>query len=233
MYRLYTQRQREFRLSWAESQVVRNGTERSTGGGLFGVGRLVSLCWAHGPVVVSVRKSSHRWGRKTRLEQQVSMWRCCRQTQMSTPSSAASQSAARVCVRGTSSFKRKKGNEIARVVVKLLPINQLLVWGNWRIQWGKICNHPFTWRRSLPLSLSLCFSHACAVVLCIVIIAVISNNEKQCVFKGWGRSGRREQDRKRGKEQPAVEHQREEKREWLSTKRERMSLTGSNWTRGR
>lgn len=41
----------------------------------------------------------------------------------------------------------------------------------------------------LSLSLSLVFFSypvLWVVVLCIVIIAVISNNEKQCVFEGWG-----------------------------------------------
>lgn len=82
---------------------------------------------------------------------------------------------------------------------------------------------------SLPVSPTFCLFlklRQWVVVLCIVIFAVICNNEKQCVFKGWGRSRHQERHRKRGKEQPAVEHQRKEKREWLSTKRESLERVG-------
>lgn len=58
------------------------------------------------------------------------------------------------------------------------------------------CN-SFTWKSVFAPHLFL--------ILCIVIVAVIANNEKQCVLKGWGRSRHTERHRKRRKEQPAVE----------------------------
>lgn len=60
--------------------------------------------------------------------------------------------------------------------------------------------------------------------LCIVITAVISNNEKQCVLQGWGRS----MHRKGGKQQPAAEHHRGGKTRVIECKeRKRKFDTGS------
>lgn len=214
--------------SWTESWAVSNNTERSTGGGLFW-GRQSYMFFflkGHGHSAGLILCTSSRGRERQRLKQRAGKWGnthiyillTCVNVLMKCKLLLLQRRKSAVCLRNLTVEKGKWN---------CLTASQRCTNKSTRARCTFSCR-LFTWRKSRTQTFFFSYSWVWVVVLCIVIIAVISNNEKQCVFTGWGRSRCRERHRKRGKEQPAVEHQRKEKREWLRTKREYVRLGWMN-----